>query len=536
MRHNIIVTNQSIGINVGGSSSEADLFYNNVWNNTPVNYSDNVTNAGDISVDPMFVDPANGDFRLQSGSPCFDAGDPNGPLDIDGTRADLGAFPVYHYDQPWIWLLNYQLSDENGNGQVEAGETASLIVTLKNTNLVATNLSATLTSSDPDIQFIQATSNFGSLAQNDSTDNSDSPISFSVSPGASAHTDTLMLKLTADGGYQREFPIEMLIGSSDILLVDDDGGDSYQIWYIPWLNNAGIHYEVWDVAKKGCPQDNLQKYRAVIWFTGDCRDSTLTPNDQSAIAAYLDNGGCLLLTGQDIGYDLVEAGSADDSAFFANYLQADFVSDSANTDYVYGVNEDPITHGHNVYFKYIHGGAKNQTAPDEIAPIEPAISIFDYFPNQTSAGLRVENAATRSRVVYLAFGIEGIDGPNADTASKLLVKILGWFEMKTAVANPGLAAHPAATSYRLMQNYPNPFNPETIIQYQLPEAGQVTLKIYNLLGQQVRMLIEQSQPAGVYRQMWNGRDDSGKMVPAGIYFYHLKSGRFSKIKKMLLVQ
>lgn len=73
--------------------------------------------------------------------------------------------------------------------------------------------------------------------------------------------------------------------------------------------------------------------------------------------------------------------------------------------------------------------------------------------------------------------------------------------------------------FLISQNYPNPFNSETLIHYSLPEQGQVSLDIYNLLGQKIRKLIDEHHTAGSYSIKWDGSDDTGKMVGSGIYFY-----------------
>jgi predicted extracellular nuclease len=90
--------------------------------------------------------------------------------------------------------------------------------------------------------------------------------------------------------------------------------------------------------------------------------------------------------------------------------------------------------------------------------------------------------------------------------------------------------------YRLEQNYPNPFNPETTIRYQLAKAGQVTLIIYNMLGQKIRTLIDKNQTIGHHVQVWDGQNDRGQVVPTGIYFYRVQSGTFLEVKKMLVVR
>jgi hypothetical protein len=92
------------------------------------------------------------------------------------------------------------------------------------------------------------------------------------------------------------------------------------------------------------------------------------------------------------------------------------------------------------------------------------------------------------------------------------------------------------TSYQLSQNYPNPFNPETTIRYQVPESSPVSLVIYNLLGQRVRTLVEETKEAGYHHVQWDGRDEWGGTVASGVYFYHMKAGPYSQSKKMTLLK
>ncbi len=94
----------------------------------------------------------------------------------------------------------------------------------------------------------------------------------------------------------------------------------------------------------------------------------------------------------------------------------------------------------------------------------------------------------------------------------------------------------APESYALHQNYPNPFNPTTHISFQLPKGGDVTLTIYNLLGQPVRKLLQGQRPAGVHVIEWDGRDDNGAQMASGIYHYRLQAGSFAETKKMLLMK
>jgi hypothetical protein len=90
--------------------------------------------------------------------------------------------------------------------------------------------------------------------------------------------------------------------------------------------------------------------------------------------------------------------------------------------------------------------------------------------------------------------------------------------------------------FSLSQNYPNPFNPITVIDFALPKNTHVKLAVFNILGQKVTTLINQSLEAGYHSVTWDGIDSDGVEVATGIYFYKIKVGNFEKSKKMLLLK
>jgi hypothetical protein len=90
--------------------------------------------------------------------------------------------------------------------------------------------------------------------------------------------------------------------------------------------------------------------------------------------------------------------------------------------------------------------------------------------------------------------------------------------------------------FGLSQNYPNPFNPTTVIEYALPKSCDVRIKVYNILGQEVRNLANERQEAGYKSIAWDGKDDHGQEVSSGIYFYRIVAGNFVKSKKMVLLK
>jgi len=92
------------------------------------------------------------------------------------------------------------------------------------------------------------------------------------------------------------------------------------------------------------------------------------------------------------------------------------------------------------------------------------------------------------------------------------------------------------TEFNLLPNHPNPFNPETLISYQVPKSALVKIAVYNNLGQQVRELVNGTQPPGTHQVYWNATNDAGERVSSGIYLCRMDAGGTVKFIKMILMQ
>ncbi|NCQ19247.1 MAG: hypothetical protein COW85_14390 [Ignavibacteria bacterium CG22_combo_CG10-13_8_21_14_all_37_15] len=93
------------------------------------------------------------------------------------------------------------------------------------------------------------------------------------------------------------------------------------------------------------------------------------------------------------------------------------------------------------------------------------------------------------------------------------------------------------TGFALSQNYPNPFNPETNINWQLAVGSFVTLKVYDMLGNEVVTLVNEEKPAGKYQVNFNAlRTTNNQQLPSGVYFYQLRAGQFVQTKKFVLMK
>ncbi len=92
------------------------------------------------------------------------------------------------------------------------------------------------------------------------------------------------------------------------------------------------------------------------------------------------------------------------------------------------------------------------------------------------------------------------------------------------------------TSFVLHQNYPNPFNPVTTLRYDLPENSYVNVTVYDMLGREVKTLVNTTQEAGFKSVLWNATNDYGKPVSVGVYLYKIQAGEFVQTKKMVLLK
>ena len=100
------------------------------------------------------------------------------------------------------------------------------------------------------------------------------------------------------------------------------------------------------------------------------------------------------------------------------------------------------------------------------------------------------------------------------------------------IANEGLIP----LEYSLSNNYPNPFNPSTTISYGLPRQSDLTLIIYNIMGQEIMRWDESNVQPGYYQKTWNGRNKFGISVSSGVYYYKIIVGDFVQTKKMVLLK
>ena len=217
-------------------------------------------------------------------------------------------------------------------------------------------------------------------------------------------------------------PFTYLTDDADVLIIDDNGSETYENYYTEALDSLGLSYGVWDRNAAKLPPEVLQAYSLLIWQVG-LSYPTLDADDRAFLTQHLDNGGKLFLTGQEIGWELADPSSSVDPVWYHSYLHANYIRDDTNILYLNGIAGDPITDGLTLH---IQGGdgANNQAYPDEIAPRDSDATAILNYQGDGVGGIRVADSATGARIVYLAFGFEAID--NAQDRADLLGPALDW--------------------------------------------------------------------------------------------------------------
>ena len=218
------------------------------------------------------------------------------------------------------------------------------------------------------------------------------------------------------GNNERSQDVQVFEAGGYVLLVDDDDGDSYESYFENALFASGYLYDVWDRYSQGSPPaGTMANYNAVVWFTGDDYWSTLDSTDQANLASYLDNGGSLFITGQDIGYDI------GGTSFYLNYLHANYLTDDVNIYTLEGVPGDPIGDGLTIGIS-TGDGANNQYWPSGISPRTQATTVFEYQSSTYDGGIKADTGTYR--VVYFSFGYEAIN--NFNDRVLVMGRTLGW--------------------------------------------------------------------------------------------------------------
>ncbi|MEO0082061.1 MAG: S8 family serine peptidase [candidate division WOR-3 bacterium] len=392
------------------------------------------------------------------------------------------VLPLFYCD---LRLTDRRFNDAsgNGNGRPDPGETAALVVTYSNAAgwRDATGVSATLTASSSRVQILKGTATFPDIPAGSSGNCSADSFVISIPPGTPPQQYTFCLTVTATPTPAwPDTSFTSISGEPRVLIVDDDLGQNYERWYTSACDSNGVLYHTFNVQAQGSPSaDTLKHYPVVIWYTGDDSLTTLTATDRTNLAAFLDNGGKLLISGKSLAQNIAS------ESFLADYLHAQFVEPSTGKPYLVGYVGDPITGGDTMVAGG-GGGANNGQSLDGVRPVGGGVGCAffkDYADTTLQAVVRYSG---NYHVVFFSIPFEAIDHSVTRYLQKwtLIRRILLWF----GEGVPGVEERPpiAPDSRPYVLNItPNPFSRSCRVEFIAPVSGQVELRTYSVNGRLV---------------------------------------------------
>lgn len=315
----------------------------------------------------------------------------------------------------------------------------------------------------------------------------------------------------------------------------------------------------WDIADSAAQQlsisdADMAPFSAVVLHSDVRLPTNPIAHDTSAFRKYVENGGRMLMSGWQLVFSASQVNLPvkifQPGDFVYDIMQMDTVTNVTTNDFK---GADPLAGGYpavTVDSVKIPNFGGNLIAMESISslvggPVSEA--VYSYRSSQqppspahgTTVGLR--HVFTDLKIVVLDFPLYYMVESQAAQAASRALQDLG--EITGIGDQPG-GAGASPRRFELSQNFPNPFNPSTHIRYELPTASQVKLTVFNLLGQQVKSVVNQRQEAGSHSALWDGRDDAGQPVASGVYLYRLHATtvvagdtqEFDVVKKLVLVR
>jgi len=341
-----------------------------------------------------------------------------------------------------------------------------------------------------------------------------------------------------------------------LFVYGDDNADIFV--YMDMFATLGVDYDDWCVPNpwwltpytgfeggKGAPPTSVINagYDAIIWATlgGIALERTVR---EGSLDDYLDGGGKFFLSGQDAlagiyGYDSV---GTETGEFAHDYLKFNWVFDDAvegkDPIYLYGAEGDTIGGPFSVDLLWYD--PMNTWSEQDIwigsCGTDDAIEIF-YTEADVPCGYRYESGkGYKYAFLYYQLGaIRDEFAPdtvvNMAQVNEIMTRTFSWFGIPII----GVDIKPT-NIFALSQNTPNPVSSGTTISFSIPQRSEVSLRVYNIAGQCVKTLLSNEMDRGVHNVSWNGRNESGKRVASGVYFYRLEAGDNTATRKMVVLK
>jgi len=515
-----------------------------------------------------------------------------GYTDLIG-KGRVNVYRALTEDPPSLRAQDLVMSDSaggNNNGNPEPNETIDLTFTFTNYLAPTVNASVTLTETSAYLTVVNGDFTVGALGTLESTRNDATPFQVSIAGNVPAgHIASLKL-LINDGSYTDYQWFTLVINptfqSHDINDVHVTMTNNGRIGYNDYPNNTqGIGVLYPSTSLNHIFEGGLIIGTSATRLVDDVRDNSQQTQDNDFLARtiyQLETPGSI--SNQD-GYTWFSDSSApgtnkiglrvdqstyaftavDDSDFVLTRYEITNLTATEITDLYFGQFYDWDIGNYSTNMTGFDAGRDLAYAWDANTPTAPYLGVRAFDGAASMRGL-VNSGVTMERsnkwewisggtgmssvgpgdiffviasgpfsinpgeTARLGFGLVG--GADLETLQEHAdAAEVRWQEVITLVGIEPIASGEIPVRFDLAQNYPNPFNPATSIQYALPEGSFVSLRVFDLLGQEVATLVSDYQSAGTYEVRFNAEG-----LPSGMYLYRITAGRFSESKKLLLLR
>jgi hypothetical protein len=294
-------------------------------------------------------------------------------------------------------------------------------------------------------------------------------------------------------------------------------------------------------------------YNAILW---DCGDITPTLGDGTSqtdksddyalinvFLANLSSPGGVYIGGDDVPQSIAAATSASADIFKTVYITYNLTSGDAHPTYgvaPIGTGMPSGPGGQGVFAGdtwVIYGGCPSLNDFDVMEPTGSTVLQSTYGPPAGVNGAEISQNTGNARVLLGGYAFMSI---RDDEEDGVLDRAKHFFNLHIYLASlpgGGLTDVTPTSVDRLEQNYPNPFNPTTTIAFSIKQRARVKIDVFNVAGERVRTLLDETRTAGSYTDVrWDGTDAAGSPVASGIYFYKLAAADFSQTRKMVLLK
>jgi len=321
-----------------------------------------------------------------------------------------------------------------------------------------------------------------------------------------------------------------------------------------------------DLSTRALPEHLRAAYSVIIWDSGNL-DNTISEgawfsgkgNDCALLLDWLDNSERdvgLWIMGNNTAWDFDSNHSSAQSdelmntwcgVQFVHYsyfdLTGGFSGGGVATPLLKGHSEGIFYHGGVPDSLYIIGSCPYMETFDCLGKAGTSASYAlqypDYNGQQYYAAIqnsRGNSQGHTARTMWFGFSFMYID--DASLASPIIRNHImkDVFDFFGSTTNEDVTGEEIPVAYSLSQNFPNPFNPSTTIRFSMKEKGHVSIKIYDISGKLVRTIADGVFEPGNHTIAWDGRNDSGRLVSSGVYFYKMKTRGFERTRKMVLLR